>query len=635
MLILFFSLLHAGPAAAQSSEDEIAQHFHAGQQAMLQGEFAKATEEFKKVLTLDPTLVEAEINLGLAYQSLFDYESAVRHLTKALRDRPNLLAPNVIVGMDYVKLGSPQRASPFLERALKLDHTNQEAHQALASLYLTQDNFQGAAQEFREVASLESDKSEAWFKLGHEYLDLSARLAYRGAHLYRDSAWGHRFLGDILAGRNRWVEAQQEYQKALHIEPQQSGLHASLGEAYLHAGQPDQARAEFQIELQSDKTDPQVWFDLAETSLVNSQPEAALDSIAKAWEIAPDFVALQREFPSVEVAPNVANGLAVKVESAAPNPPKYFLLAALYSIAGESAQAEQQWKQFEAAVSQSSDHIEHREVNPCQRNDYSVCIRLLRTQKILTDSQHLMLGTSEFALRQYDAAGKSFSQIKGVSKQNAEASYWLSRIYQALGTDAYIQLQGKFPESWRTHQLHGEDYALRNDYDNAAKEFKAALQMQPDSGELHEALGELYLDTHSEADAEKELNAAVDVDASRGRALYLLGRLYVQQRDNEKAVPYLQKALRLQPDMAEASSLLGTAYVRLGKFAEAIPNLQNAAQSDHYGNVHYQLFVAYRKLGKADLAKKALAQSQELRRSSLERDQALVMGGSQADIEDQ
>jgi Flp pilus assembly protein TadD len=114
-----------------------------------------------------------------------------------------------------------------------------------------------------------------------------------------------------------------------------------------------------------------------------------------------------------------------------------------------------------------------------------------------------------------------------------------------------------------------------------------------------------------------------------------LGRLYVQQRDNEKAVPYLQKALRLQPDFPEAGSLLGTAYVRLGRFAEAIPNLQTAAHSDHYGNVHYQLYVAYKKLGKTELAQKALAESQELRRSSLERDQALIMGVPQPDTEAQ
>lgn len=67
----------------------------------------------------------------------------------------------------------------------------------------------------------------------------------------------------------------------------------------------------------------------------------------------------------------------------------------------------------------------------------------------------------------------------------------------------------------------------------------------------------------------------------------------------------------------EASSLLGTTYVRLGQFKEAIPYLERAAQSDRYGNVHCQLYVAYRKRGQTKLAQNALAESKSLRRSSL------------------
>ena len=99
--------------------------------------------------------------------------------------------------------------------------------------------------------------------------------------------------------------------------------------------------------------------------------------------------------------------------------------------------------------------------------------------------------------------------------------------------------------------------------------------------------------------------------------------------DNEKAVPFLKRALKLQPNLNEASGLLGTAYVRMGQYGDAIPSLEKAAPLDRYGNVHYQLWMAYRKLGKSELAQKALARSQEIRRSSLEHDQAVIMGSPQ------
>ena len=67
--LLTFSVIVPGFAARQSSEQEVELSFRAGQAALRQGDFARATEEFKKVLTLEPNLLEAEVNLGLAYQA--------------------------------------------------------------------------------------------------------------------------------------------------------------------------------------------------------------------------------------------------------------------------------------------------------------------------------------------------------------------------------------------------------------------------------------------------------------------------------------------------------------------------------------------------------------------------------------
>jgi tetratricopeptide (TPR) repeat protein len=184
--------------------------------------------------------------------------------------------------------------------------------------------------------------------------------------------------------------------------------------------------------------------------------------------------------------------------------------------------------------------------------------------------------------------------------------------------------------------LRAEGETLRGYPDEAVKEFQAALQRHADEPELHEALGELYLNQRGDdAAAQSELEKALALDPARTRSLYLLGRLFVQNKDNEKALPYLQRALRLRPDFMEANSLLGTVYVRTGQFAEAIPKLLNAAPSDHYGNVHYQLYIAYRKLGKIELAKKELALSQQLRRSYLEHDEAVIMGSPQPEPDSQ
>jgi len=640
--LLITWLVTPGVAMSQTSEDQLERSFRAGQEAMKQGQFARAAEDFKKVLALDPTLVEAEVNLGLAYQSLLEYDLAVGNLTKALRKRPDLVGPAVIVGMDYLKLGSPEKAIPYLQQALKLDPSNADAAQALATAYLGQEDFRSAAEEFRKMAAMDSDKAETWFKLGHEYLDLSARLAFRGARLYPESAWGHRFLGDLLFQRTRWDDAVKEYQKALGAGPGQPGLHTAVGQAYLHAGKLEEAEKEFRLELEADTQNEPAWLGLANLQLAKDQPADALESLKKVWEISPEFLAVQR-FPSVDLSSVSAKASAARILDAPESSAKHFLLAALDAAANDSGPSDSEWKSFQDDVSAwrqkqnaaNAHSNSDSDGNPCKAHRYSRCVELLQPRKQLTDSERLLLGKAHFTLQEYELAATALGQVQGVNNGNAEASYWLERTYQALGAEAYAKLEDGFADSWRTHQLRAEGFAFRQELDDAIKEYQTALQLRPNEPELHEALGQLYLDHHSDAEAQTELEKAVELDASRTHALYLLGRLYVQNRDNEKAVPYLQRALRLQPDLAEANEMLGTAYVRLGQFANAVPKLEKAAPRDHYGNVHYQLYVAYHRLGRAELAQKALARSQQLRRSSLEHDQAVILGSGHAEVDPQ
>ncbi len=396
-------------ATCQTSEEQVELSFRAGQAALKQGEFVLATQEFKKVLAIDPTLVEAEVNLGLAYQSLFEYDLAVRHLTKALRERPNLLGATVIVGMDYLKLDSPQKAVPFLQHALKLDPSNHEARQALASAYLVQENFRSAAEEFRQIAALDSDKSEAWFRLGHEYLDLAARLAYRGAHLYRESAWGHRFLGDLLLQRSRWEDAAQEYRKALGIEPKQPGLHTSLGQVFLHEGKLEEAETEFRQELQLDSRNELAWLGLANLQLAKGQATDALASVGKVWEISPEFLVLQREFPSIELSQQAKASLS-RVQDEPEGAAKHFLLAALYATTNESALSDRQRKLLQADFSawqQTSNAVAgaRADQDPCKAHRYSRCDRFAENQETSDRFRAAAVGKNELYIATIRSCG--------------------------------------------------------------------------------------------------------------------------------------------------------------------------------------------------------------------------------------
>jgi tetratricopeptide (TPR) repeat protein len=636
--LLALSLLKPGLATGQSSEQDIEISFRAGQAALRQGDFLRATEQFKKVLALDPSLVEAQVNLGLAYQSLLDYDAAVRYLAPALLERPNLAGLNTILGMDYLKLGLPEKAAPYLRRALELNPSSPDAHEAMAVYHLTQENFQGAVEQYRKVAGLNPDQAEALFTLGHQYLDLAARLAYRGARLYPDSPWGHRFLGDMLLERDRWEDAALEYNKALAIEPRQAGLHTLLGETYLHTGKLEDAETEFRHELQLDSRYERAWLGLVNLQLAKGQALEALGSATTVWRNSPEYLKAHPELLSIELPKEVAQACISRLPDQPEGPAKHLLLSALYASVNETDRSDGELQSFQNDLlkwQQTSGVHSQAHADFCKLHQYSRCIASLQAAKPPTYSSYLLLGKSYFTLQQYQRAAEMLAQVHGDKNASSEASYWLERTYQALGAESYTQLETSFPGSWRTHQLRAEDFALRRDHDNVIQEYEAALRLRPNEAELHEAIGEFYLDNRADEDARSELEKAEGLDPSRTKTLYLLGRVYVLDNKNEKAVPVLERALQLQPNLNEANALLGTAYIRMGKFAEAVPSLEKAAPLDHMGNINYQLFQAYRKLGETELAQKALARSKDIRRSSLEHDQAVIMGSPQVESDPQ
>jgi tetratricopeptide (TPR) repeat protein len=303
LFVLVCCVMCVGTGAAAADQASVIAHFQAAQQATQAGNIEQAVKEYKAVLQLDPTLIEAHVNLGLAYHMLGRYDLAVDELSKALRERPNLLGPNVILGIDYLKLGSPTKAIAPLKEALTLEPSNREARRALAACYLAEDDYRNADSEFRKVFALDSDKQQAWFVLGRDYLDMTKRLNVRMSRVYADSAWSYRWAGDVLGQRHLWGDAAREYRRALEIQPTQPGLHACLGDALLQVTKASEAEAEFRSELDTNPDSVEALLGLAEVHLAKNDVKGALENVSRILTISPQFLSLQQDFPSVENQP--------------------------------------------------------------------------------------------------------------------------------------------------------------------------------------------------------------------------------------------------------------------------------------------------------------------------------------------
>lgn len=622
------------PLSREAVEADSVTHFRAGQEAMRDGRIQDAVDEFQKVLRLDPGVVEARVNLGIAYHLLGQYDLAVIAFSEALRQKPSLLGPSILLGIDYLKLGLPAKAIGPLEEALRVDPSNPEARRTLAACYLAQDNYRQASNEFRRVFSLESDKERAWFDLGRDYLDMARRLAGRMSDMYRASSWAHRLAGDFYAEQRRWNDAVRRYLQAVDIDPKQFGLHADLGIAYLQQAKVDKAQAEFLQELAADPRDERALLGLTEVYLAKGMAKSALESVSKIWDAFPLFLAHESDFPSVRLAPELGTQLAVELEGFPKTGARSFILAALYRVGGTSDKAREEQAALQSRL-QSWEKVQNaaepremksggstREV--CNRHQYDKCAEFLRSQKLLGLRDRLILGKSLVALGKLQDASDVFAASFAQEKGSAQVTYWLVQTYMKLADNSFGQVMDLAPDSWRAHQLQAEACQLREDYKGAIKEYQAAVRLNPENAELHELLGEVYLLDNALAEARPEMEESLRLNPTGARSLYLLGRWYVTNREFPKSVPYLQDALRLEPDLLEARYFLGKAYLRSGQALPAVTELEKASVLDHYGDLHYLLYEAYRKLGKEELAQKALLRSEELRRKAADRDQATL-----------
>ena len=633
-VLALLGLLHAAWCdsfllfAQESPQEKVIVHFRAAQRATREGRFEYAVEEYEKVLHLAPQLVEARVNLGLAHYMLGRYELAVGELEKCVRERPDLLGANIFLGISLLKLGLSAKAIPPLKRALRLDPSNREGRRALASSYLARNDYRKAASQFQTVFSFETDKSEAWYHLGSDYLRMAQRLVDRVSEMNPGSAWGDRLGADFLFDRGLWNDATVEYRKALGRDPKQPGLHLHLGNAYLHQKQLGEAEAEFLKELELYPHDEQALLGLAGVQLARGLPMAALETISKLWEIFPPFLILQPDFPAFELPSGFAGKLATQIRESRETAAHHFLLWILYRASEENEMANGHFQSLTTYVNAlhqpgaGRPRETHEEI--CRLRRYPACAEEIKQQIQLGGSIELLLGKTLLALGNYEQAADAFASALNPQSENLEATYRLVRTYQGLAQQCFVELEKLFPDSWRLHQLRGEAHRLREAEGEAIKEYRQAVRLKPDEAELHEALGDLYLSNSRYQEARTELGKALDLDPTRAQTLFLMGRLHLLRRETENAVLFLKKALQYDPSLLNARASLGTAYVRLGQAALAVPQLEKAVGMDHYGNLHFLLYRAHLMLGNKELAQRNLERSQELRRQSLEIDRRKI-----------
>ena len=112
----------------------------------------------------------------------------------------------------------------------------------------------------------------------------------------------------------------------------------------------------------------------------------------------------------------------------------------------------------------------------------------------------------------------------------------------------------------------------------AIKDFKRLITLEPRNAEAHYSLAVLYAGLHRYPEAIDEYRRAILLKPDHGLAYYNLGVAYATLERNEDAAEAFKEAVRLRPVLSSAYNNLGVAYTNLRNYPDAMEAFKEAVR---------------------------------------------------------
>lgn len=221
-----------------------------------------------------------------------------------------------------------------------------------------------------------------------------------------------------------------------------------------------------------------------------------------------------------------------------------------------------------------------------------------------------------------EAFGDGKTAARG-SAPEAAAQYQIARELAAESRRAFEKFVSLAPDSWQTAVFLGDVARQHGDLVSALTYYRKAAAEQPDNPAPLLGMGTVYWEMGNFDQAVPCLKRTLELNPRAHQAIFELANIAVRRHSEREAIPLLTQYLAAQPNALAAHADLGRAYFHLEQYANAVPELNKAAAIDEHGDIHYQLSVCLRKLGRSEKADSALKRSQEIRQAELERERRL------------
>ncbi len=218
------------------------------------------------------------------------------------------------------------------------------------------------------------------------------------------------------------------------------------------------------------------------------------------------------------------------------------------------------------------------------------------------------------AVKCYSTVGentRAFELLDRLQKRfpnDADVLYLEAKLHMKAFNDTTYQMFQHTPSSYRVHELSAEIFEVQHQYEDAAAEYRKAIEENPAAPDLHYRLGRAMLlekhDAESLGRAADEFRAELRISPEDSASEFQLGQIAQVEGKQDEARMHFGRALQLNPDYVQALIAIGKVESAQKNFGQAIPHLQRAVELQPSNETaHYALLTAYRDSGDLEKAK--------------------------------
>jgi len=184
----------------------------------------------------------------------------------------------------------------------------------------------------------------------------------------------------------------------------------------------------------------------------------------------------------------------------------------------------------------------------------SYCNRAIELSERLAPPVHITLGLIHRDTGKYEEAVKEFRQALQLDPENSDAYREMAWAYEKLGRR-----------------------------EEAEASLKKAIELKPDYWAGYSHLGALYYYQARYSETERMWRKVIELTPDNVRVYYNLGALYIKMGQTDLAISMLKKSLEMKPHWLAASNL-GTLYFFQGKYVLAMRMFEKAIE---LGGINY------------------------------------------------